>query len=162
MLSQKAKYALKAMLALAAQPTGVLLQAPDIANQHNIPKKFLDLILIDLRRNGLVHSQRGKFGGYILGRSADNITFGQVIRIIDGPLAPIPCASLTGYRRCADCKDEKACGVRLVMREVRDAVAAILDATTLSSLGCGKLLDGLTPDDAPVALKVPRKTAPKK
>ncbi len=162
MLSQKAKYALKAMLALAAQPSGELLQAQDIANQQNIPKKFLDLILIDLRRNGLVHSQRGKLGGYVLGRPAENITFAQVIRIIDGPLAPIPCASLTGYRRCADCKDEKACGVRLVMREVRDAVASILDATTLSSLDGGKLVDALGTDGAEVAAKPARKRVVKK
>lgn len=162
MLSQKAKYALKAMLALAEQPIGKLLQAQDIANQQNIPKKFLDLILIDLRRNGLVHSQRGKLGGYVLGRPAENITFAQVIRIIDGPLAPIPCASLTGYRRCADCKDEKACGVRLVMREVRDAVAAILDATTLSSLDGGKLVDALGTEGAEAAPKTARKRVVKK
>ena len=162
MLSQKAKYALKAMLALASQPSGELLQAQDIANRQNIPKKFLDLILIDLRRNGLVHSQRGKHGGYVLGRPAENITFAQVIRIIDGPLAPIPCASLTGYRRCADCKDEKACGVRIVMREVRDAVASILDATTLSSLGGGKLVDALATDGAEAAPKPVRKRAPNK
>ncbi|MDO8290534.1 MAG: Rrf2 family transcriptional regulator [Parvibaculum sp.] len=162
MLSQKAKYALKAMLALAAQPAGELLQAQDIANRQNVPKKFLDLILIDLKRNGLVHSHRGKHGGYVLGRPAETITFAQVIRIIDGPLAPIPCASLTGYRRCADCKDEKACGVRIVMREVRDAVASILDATTLSSLSGGQLVDALPVETKPAAGKPARKRVVKK
>ncbi|MBX3509480.1 MAG: Rrf2 family transcriptional regulator, partial [Parvibaculum sp.] len=74
----------------------------------------------------------GKLGGYALAKPADTITFGQIIRIMDGPLAPIPCASLTGYRRCADCRDEKACAVRRTMREVRDAAAAILDGMTLA------------------------------
>lgn len=132
MLSQKAKYALKAMIALATQDDGELLQAADIAERQNVPRKFLELILLELRKNGLVRSQRGKLGGYALAKPADTITFGQIIRIMDGPLAPIPCASLTGYRRCADCRDEKACAVRKTMREVRDAAAAILDGMTLA------------------------------
>nr|AMK59491.1 BadM/Rrf2 family transcriptional regulator [uncultured bacterium UPO67part2] len=131
MLSQKAKYALKAMLALAEQKNGDLLQAGDIAERQNVPRKFLELILLDLRKHGLVHSHRGKHGGYALAKPADTITFGQVIRIMDGPLAPIPCASLTGYRRCVDCADEKACAIRRAMREVRDAAAGILDHLTL-------------------------------
>ncbi|MDP1625823.1 Rrf2 family transcriptional regulator [Parvibaculum sp.] len=138
MLSQKAKYALKAMIALATQEEGDLLQAADIAERQNVPRKFLELILLDLRKHGLVRSQRGKFGGYALAKPADAITFGQIIRIMDGPLAPIPCASLTGYRRCADCRDEKSCAVRRTMREVRDAAAAILDGTTIAdALGAG-------------------------
>lgn len=132
MLSQKAKYALKAMIALATQDDGELLQAADIAERQNVPRKFLELILLELRKSGLVRSQRGKLGGYALAKPADAITFGQIIRIMDGPLAPIPCASLTGYRRCADCRDEKACAVRKTMREVRDAAAAILDGMTLA------------------------------
>lgn len=132
MLSQKAKYALKAMIALATEKEGNLLQAGDIAERQNVPRKFLELILLDLRKHGLVRSQRGKLGGYALAKPADAITFGQIIRIMDGPLAPIPCASLTGYRRCADCRDEKACAVRRTMREVRDAAAAILDGTTIA------------------------------
>jgi len=131
MLSQKAKYALKAMLALAKQNNGDLLQAGDIAEQQNVPRKFLELILLELRKQGLVHSHRGKHGGYTLAKPADTITFGQVVRIMDGPLAPIPCASLTGYRRCVDCADEKSCAIRRAMREVRDAAAAILDSLTL-------------------------------
>lgn len=131
MLSQKAKYALKAMLALAERENGELLQAGDIAEQQNVPRKFLELILLDLRKHGLVHSHRGKHGGYALAKPADAITFGQIIRIMDGPLAPIPCASLTGYRRCVDCADEKACAIRRAMREVRDAAAGILDNLTL-------------------------------
>ncbi|HEX7776334.1 MAG TPA: Rrf2 family transcriptional regulator [Parvibaculum sp.] len=133
MLSQKAKYALKAMLALAEQNEGDLLQAADIAEQQNVPRKFLELILLELRKQGLIHSHRGKHGGYTLAKPADAITFGQIVRIVDGPLAPIPCASLTGYRRCVDCRDEKACAVRKAMREVRDAAAGILDGMTLES-----------------------------
>ena len=132
MLSQKAKYALKAMLALAAETEGELLQAGDISAGQNVPRKFLELILLELRKAGLVNSHRGKHGGYALAKPADTITFGQIVRIMDGPLAPIPCASLTGYRRCADCQDELNCAVRRTMREVRDAAAQILDGMTLA------------------------------
>lgn len=132
MLSQKAKYALKAMIALADQNQGAILQAADIAERQNIPRKFLELILLELRKHGLVDSHRGKNGGYSLAQPADTVTFGQIIRIMDGPLAPIPCASLTGYRRCVDCQDEKACAIRRAMREVRDAAAGILDGLTLA------------------------------
>ncbi len=120
------------MIVLATQAEGDLLQAAEIAERQNVPRKFLELILLDLRKHGLVRSQRGKFGGYALAKPADTITFGQIMRIMDGPLAPIPCASLTGYRRCADCRDEKSCAVRKAMRQVRDAAAAILDGTTLA------------------------------
>lgn len=137
MLSQKAKYALKAMLALAEQKNGELLQAADIAEHQNVPRKFLELILLELRKQGLIHSHRGKHGGYALAKPADTITFGQIVRIMDGPLAPIPCASLTGYRRCVDCQDEKACAIRKAMREVRDAAAGILDGMTLESACTG-------------------------
>lgn len=136
MLSQKAKYALKAMIALASQEEGNLLQAADIAERQNVPRKFLELILLDLRKHGYIQSRRGKLGGYALAKPADTITFGQIVRLMDGPLAPIPCASLTGYQRCADCRDEKSCAVRRTMREVRDAAAAILDGTTIAS-ACG-------------------------
>jgi Rrf2 family protein len=132
MLSKKAKYALKAMLALAERPQGELLQAADIAESQNIPKKFLDLILQDLRNHGLIHSHRGKQGGYMLGRPADKIAIGQIVRVIDGPLAPIACASVTAYQACDDCTDEKRCMVRWMMREVRDAASEILDQTSLA------------------------------
>lgn len=132
MLSKKAKYALKAMLALTECEGDELLQAGDIAESQNIPKKFLDLILQDLRNQGLVHSHRGKLGGYMLGKPADKITIGQIVRVIDGPLAPIACASVTAYQPCDDCKDEKKCMVRWLMRNVRDAASDILDNTTLA------------------------------
>jgi len=132
MLSQKAKYALKALIALAEVEDGALLQANEIAEGHNIPKKFLDLILLELRRHRLVDSRRGKKGGYLLLRPASTITIGDIVRVIDGPLAPIPCASVTAYRPCTDCNDTKACMVRKIMREVRDAAAGVLDNITLA------------------------------
>jgi Rrf2 family protein len=132
MLSQKAKYALKALCQLAVHPQGELMLVADIAEREQAPRKFLELILLELKRHGLVLSQRGKNGGYALAKPASDITFGEVIRILDGPLAPLPCASLTGYRRCLDCSDEETCPVRLVMRQVRDAMAAIVDTISIA------------------------------
>jgi Rrf2 family protein len=130
MLSSKAKYGLKAMFALVGLKSGERLQSSEIADQQNIPKKFLDLILLELRRHGLVQSYRGQQGGYALAKPASAITLGNIVRVIDGPLAPIACASVTGYQRCADC-DPDTCLVRYNMRKVRDAISAILDETTL-------------------------------
>ena len=132
MLSQRSKYALRAMTMLAAQPQGKLILMADIARQRKVPKKFLELILLDLKRHGLLHSRRGKSGGYSLAKPAGKITFGEIIRITDGPLAPLACASLTAYRKCDDCEDERSCAIRRVLRSVRDATAAILDKTTLA------------------------------
>lgn len=133
MLSQKAKYAIKALLVLAkAEDRGVLVQARDISADQSIPKKFLDLIFFELRRHGLVQATRGREGGYALAKPATDISIAAVVRAVDGPLAPLPCASVRFYRRCADCKDEKTCEVRRLMREVRDAAAAILDNTSLA------------------------------
>ncbi len=132
MLSQKAKYAIKALLALSRAPAGELLQSKDIARDHKIPKKFLDLIFFELRGHGMIHGTRGREGGYTLSQPADTITMARIVRAVDGPLAPLPCASVTAYRRCADCADEKTCEVRKVMREVRDAASAILDNMTLA------------------------------
>ena len=103
MLSQKAKYALRALLMLAEAPPEELVLIQDVADRQKVPKKFLELILVELKRHGFAHSQRGRSGGYCLARPADTITFGQVVRAMDGPFAPLPCASITGYRKCADC-----------------------------------------------------------
>jgi Rrf2 family protein len=139
MLSQKAKYALKALLALAAIADGERLQSGEIAGRQQIPRKFLDLILQELRKHRLVDSARGKNGGYVLALPADEITIGRIIRTIDGPLAPIACASVTGYRRCPDCQNEKACAVRRLMRDVRDAAAGILDHVSLADAAAARL-----------------------
>jgi Rrf2 family protein len=144
MLSQKAKYALKALLALAKAPEGELLQAGEIAQQENVPKKFLDLILLELRKHQMVDSVRGKRGGYALGRPAEAIMIGDIIRVIDGPLAPIACASVTAYRRCRDCKNENICMVRLLMRDVRDAASGILDHVSLAEAAESGLARGST------------------
>jgi Rrf2 family protein len=132
-LSQKAKYAIKALLVLArAQKTGALAQARDLSERENIPKKFLDLIFFELRRHGLVISSRGRDGGYALAKPAADISIAAIVRAVDGALAPLPCASVRFYRRCEDCKDEKTCEVRRLMRQVRDAASAILDNTSLA------------------------------
>ena len=134
MLSNKAKYGLKAMLYLAARPESGPVGILEIARDQNIPKKFLDAILLELRRNGVVHSRKGRGGGYILSRPAAEISVGRLIRALDGPLAPIGCASKTAYRPCADCTDIKACQVRRTMQRVRDAMADILDNTNLAEM----------------------------
>jgi len=131
LLSQKCKYALQALLTLAREPSQELLLVSDIAERERLPKKFLEAILLELNRNGLVRSRRGRGGGYALAKPADLITFGQVVRIIDGPLAPLSCVSVNYYRRCEDCRDEMTCEIRKVMRRVRDAIAAELDGTSL-------------------------------
>lgn len=132
MITQRSKYALRALLMLAGQPEGHLVLISEIAKRENVPRKFLELILLDLKRRGLLRSQRGRRGGYGLARPADSITFGEIIRMTEGPLAPIPCASLTGYQRCSDCPDEENCAIRKVMRRVHNAISEILDRTTLA------------------------------
>ena len=146
LLSQKAKYALRALLYLARQP-GELVMVGEIAEQQNVPHKFLELIMLELRKHGLLFSQRGRNGGYVLTRPAEAITFGEVIRIMDGPLAPLPCASVLGYRRCADCQDERTCEIRKLMCSVRNAVADILDNTSLADA----IANGLSAETAALA-----------
>jgi Rrf2 family protein len=108
-------------------------QVAQIAAAHNIPKKFLDQIFADLRRAGLVHSKKGKAGGYALARPASEIKAGQIIRAIDGPIAPFLCASMTAYRPCGDC-DEDVCAVRGLMLDARNALAGVLDTRTLAEM----------------------------
>jgi Rrf2 family protein len=104
----------------------------DLAEREGIPKKFLEHILLELKKHGLLQSQKGKGGGYLLGKPPGSVTFGQVIRILDGPLAPVSCVSQMAYQRCKECKDEATCGVRIVMKETRDAIAEVLDGVTLT------------------------------
>ena len=134
MLSSKAKYGLKAMVYLARhEGLGPVLIA-DIAEAERIPKKFLDAILLEMKNDGLLSSKKGKGGGYTLAKPAVRIMVGDIVRLLDGPLAPVPCVSRTAYRRCEDCADETACAIRAVMQDVRDAIAAILDNTTLADM----------------------------
>ena len=122
------------MLFLAEQSVRRPVLIADMAEREQLPKKFLEAILLELKRHGLLGSKKGKGGGYFLGRDPSEITLGQVIRILDGPLALIPCVSQTAYMKCDECVDEQTCGIRLVMKEVRDATAHILDNTSLVNL----------------------------
>ena len=133
-LSNKGKYGLKALVHLAKMVPGELALAAQIAAANNIPKKFLDGILNDLKNAGLVHTKKGPGGGYTLARPARDITVGQATRVLDGALAPIACASRNFYRPCDDCLDVAVCSVRLVMLEARDAMAAVLDGTSIGDL----------------------------
>ncbi len=132
MLSQKTRYAIKALLELSSIPPGASLSSAEIAARRNIPAKFLETILVELKRDGLVRGRRGRGGGYQLGQGPEEISFGTVVRLMEGPLALLPCVSQTQYRRCADCIDERNCELRILFREVRDSTAAILDERTLA------------------------------
>lgn len=133
MLSMKAKYALRALMVMARNEKK-MLQIKTIAQEADVPQKFLEAILLELRNHGLVSSKRGIFGGYFLARSADDITIGNLVRIVDGPLAPIRCASVTAYQKCDDCVDEKTCEIRRTMLDVRNAIANVLDNKSLKSM----------------------------
>jgi Rrf2 family protein len=132
-LSRKGRYALRALYALAGHEGGGPMLIADLAEQESIPRKFLEAILVELKNAGILRSKKGKGGGYGLAKNPAEIVLGEVIRIIDGPLAPIPCVSERAYARCEECVDEATCGTRLVMKQVRDAIAHILDNTTLAS-----------------------------
>jgi Rrf2 family protein len=134
MLSKRSKYAIKALLALADHERGEPVRIVDLANEEQIPPKFLELILLGLKNQGVLQSRKGKGGGYLLARDPADIYLGQIVRMFDGPLAPVPCASQTAYVPCADCPDEAVCGVHLAMKAVRDATAKVLDGTSIASL----------------------------
>ncbi|MFC7051675.1 RrF2 family transcriptional regulator [Hansschlegelia quercus] len=134
MLTKKAKYGLKAMVDLARLDPGRSTFVAEVAERNAIPKKFLDAILGELRNAGMLTSKKGKAGGYMLARSADTIMVGAIIRALDGPLAPITCASRSAYTPCDDCKDVEACQVRLMMVEVRDAISEVLDERSLAEM----------------------------
>ncbi|UYN99139.1 MAG: Rrf2 family transcriptional regulator [Devosia sp.] len=130
MLTKKGKYGLKALAALSRLPEGQLTGVAELAGENAIPKKFLDAILAELRNAGFVRSKKGKQGGYGLARSPEDIMIGHVVRVLDGPLAPIPCASRTRFVPCEDC-DLETCQVRHLMFAVRNAIADVLDKTSL-------------------------------
>lgn len=140
MLTRKGKYGLKALIHLSHLPQGQLALVNDIATTNSIPKKFLDAILGELRNAGFVQSRKGKDGGYRLARHPDEIWIGDVVRVLDGPLAPISCASATRYERCHDC-DEASCQVRRMMMDVRRAIAEILDHRSLAQMRDAKKSD---------------------
>ncbi|MEE4452926.1 Rrf2 family transcriptional regulator [Novosphingobium resinovorum] len=132
MLSNKSKYGLKALMYLTGAE-GPLL-ANDIAVANTIPRKFLDVILLELSRAGFVTGKKGRGGGYVLARPAERISVGQVIRVLEGSFAPIACTSRTDYKACADCPDEAACRIRDLMLDVRDQMSMVLDNTSIAAL----------------------------
>lgn len=132
MISQKAKYALRALAALARARDRAPMLIADIAEQQKIPKKFLEQILLDLKHRGFVMSKRGKDGGYLLLKPAHEITFGEVLRMIDGPIAPLPCLSQTAYRKCDDCLSEAECEIRHVFARVAEATRGVLFSATIA------------------------------
>lgn len=134
MLTMKGKYGIKALIALARLEPGLVGQSTSIATAHGISKKFLDTILADLRLAGLIATRKGRTGGYHLARPADTISVAQILRVIDGPIAPISCVSKTAYSKCHDCPTQDSCEIRLLMLEVRDAMLAILEHRTLRDL----------------------------
>lgn len=145
MISQKAKYALRALVALARADDSLVIS--DIAEAQKIPRKFLEQILLDLKHHGLVHSRRGRLGGYVLLRPADQITFGQVLRLIDGPIAPLPCLSRIAYRRCEDCREEESCEIRRVFSAVAVASREVLDRATIADAVAGRATPDLSYQD---------------
>jgi len=132
MISSKARYAFRALLAIAGSPEGELMTSADIAARHSIPHKFLEQILLDLKRAGILESRRGKNGGYVMLRPADTISFGEVLRLFEGPLAPLPCLSRASYRRCEDCASESQCQMRREFGSAYDAYRRVLDSRSIA------------------------------
>ncbi|RZA11156.1 MAG: Rrf2 family transcriptional regulator [Lysobacteraceae bacterium] len=151
MLTNKAKYSLRAMCALSALAPGDRLQAHAIAVRARVPVKFLEAMLVELRRAGFIDSRRGQLGGHALAKPAADIMVGHVIRVIDGPLAPVRCASLSAYQPCADCPEPQACALRALMGEAREALSGVLDTCSLLALSQREALADAMPPPAGVA-----------
>ncbi|MGL4611011.1 MAG: RrF2 family transcriptional regulator [Trueperaceae bacterium] len=133
-ITKKTKYALKALIFLTKEKERGPILISEISERERIPRKFLELILLELKNHGLLQSKMGKGGGYYLSRSAKDIYVGHVIRIFDGALAPLPCASKRYYRKCEECLDETTCEIRKVMLEVKAAILQVLDKTSLEDM----------------------------
>jgi Rrf2 family protein len=141
-ISKRGEYGLRAMIDLATQldgkngqgnHNGGVVQIKEIAERQHIPAKFLEQILLTLKNNGLLHSRMGVGGGYYLARPAEEISLGHIVRVLDGPLAPIGCVSQMAYETCG-CPDEETCGLRMIMLDVRNQISHILDNTTLTDV----------------------------
>ena len=144
MLSRKAKYALRALSVLALSD-GSPVQARRLAEEAKVPAKFLEAILVELRNAGIVESRRGTVGGHRLAKPASEVMVGDIVRIIDGPIAPIRCASVTAYQPCADCIDPQTCALRDLMGDVRDAMSSIIDHRSLRELALAAAAKPSTP-----------------
>ncbi|HEY0269863.1 MAG TPA: Rrf2 family transcriptional regulator [Sphingomonas sp.] len=132
MLSQKTRYALRALLHLTEAEAGRSVQAAEIARLQQVPRKYLELILLDLKKAGFIASRRGPGGGYMLAKAATDISFADVMRATEGPIALVPCASFNFYARCDDCHDEATCAIRRVMAQVREDTVRTLSGTSLA------------------------------
>ena len=139
MLSQKARYALRALLHLVEHGASRTIQVGEMAEMQHIPRKYLEFIMVDLKKAGLVTSRRGPGGGYVLAKAPTEISFVEVIRAIDGPIALVPCASENFYQRCDDCHDEATCAIRRVLLQVRSSAVAILENTSLADAAGAEL-----------------------
>lgn len=136
MISQKTKYAIKALITLAQEQAagGSSLRIEEIANRSNTPKRFLEHILIDIRNAGVIGSRRGRDGGYMLIKSPESISVSDVLRMIDGPIAPLPCLSRRAYQRCDDCDNEATCRIRKVFGDLYAAYLLMVESLTLADL----------------------------
>ncbi|HYG27292.1 MAG TPA: Rrf2 family transcriptional regulator [Caulobacteraceae bacterium] len=144
MLSQKARYALRALVALA-RADGAQLTAADLSSRSGAPRKFLEAILLELTRREIVTSRRGKFGGYALARPAAAISFAEVIRVTDGPLALAPCVSKMAFRKCEGCTDLETCPLREALMKARDATAHVLEGYSLEEAARHGVIEALAP-----------------
>lgn len=133
MLSKKTKYGIKALVYLANQSTPEPIQISVISKAENIPQKFLESILLSLRKNGILGSKKGKTGGYYLIKKPEDVSMSSVMRILEGPIAMVPCVSLNFYEKCADCLNEDTCAVHNLMLEIRDNTLAIFNNKTLAN-----------------------------
>lgn len=134
MLSRKTKYGLKALTFLAKREENEPVQISVIADSENISQKFLESILLSLRKAGFLGSKKGKGGGYYLLKEADEIPVAEIYRILEGPIAMVPCVSLNFYEKCDDCPDESVCSVHKLMIQVRDNTLKIFENTTLEDI----------------------------
>jgi Rrf2 family protein len=134
MVSRKGKYAIRAVLYLAREYGKKPAPVERIASAEGMPRKFLEAIMLDLKVAGVLHSSRGKHGGYTLQKAPSKTTIGRIIRAVEGPIAPVSCVSATAYAPCADCPNEASCSVRLVMLEVQASVSRVIDSKTIEML----------------------------
>lgn len=137
MLSKKTKYGLKALSYLSNQDPRFPVLISAISEEENISKKFLESILLILKKNGILSSKKGRGGGYYLLKKPEEIKISTIIRILEGPIAMLPCVSLNYYEKCDDCRSEDSCSLNILMAEVRDSTLAILENKTLANFKCG-------------------------
>lgn len=134
MISKRTKYALNALVYLANQPAEKAIPINEIADSEKISRKFLEAILLELRRGGMVYSKKGKEGGYFLAKSAEEVNVAEVMRLFDGPIALLPCVSYKYYQRCEECRDEATCGIRKIFAELRAQTVNTLKNATLAEI----------------------------